>query len=53
MRCVIPQPYNKWYEYWFDELLSAQGLRKGKIVVLGGTLLKKGKFQSKYIDSLT
>ena len=38
-------------KYWFVELLSAQGLRKEKLV-LSGTILKKGKFQSKYIVSL-
>ena len=31
----------------------AQGLRKEKKLVLGGTILKKGKFQSKSIVSLT
>jgi len=35
------------------EPLSAQGLRKEKRLVLGGTILKKGKFQSKCIVSLT
>ena len=34
-------------------LLLAQGLRKEKKLVLGGTILKKGKFQSEYIVSLT
>ena len=34
-------------------LLLAQGLRKEKKLVLGGTILKKGKFQSKGIVSLT
>ena len=55
MRYVIPQPQNNWYEYGFVELLLAQDLRKGKKkkLVLGGTVLKKGKFQSKSIVSLT
>ena len=35
------------------ELLLAHGLRKEKKLVLGGSILKKGKFQSKYIVSLT
>ena len=43
---------NNWYEYWSVELLSAQGLSKEKKLVLAGTILKKGKFQSKYIVSL-
>ena len=36
-------------EYWFVEPLSAQGLKKEK--VSGGTILKKGRFQGKYIVS--
>ena len=34
-------------------LLLAQGLRKEKKLVLGGTILKKGRYQSKYTVSLT
>ena len=37
--------------YWFVEPLSVQGLRKS--LVLGRTDLKKGRFQVKYIVSLT
>ena len=35
------------------ELFLVQDLRKEEKLVLGGTILKEGKFQSKYIVSLT
>ena len=51
---VYPLAIKKnWQEYWFVKLLTAQGVRREKKLVLGGTILQKGEFQNKYMVSLT
>ena len=52
MMCVIPQPWNNWYEYCLLSYYQPKVWEKKKLV-LGGTILKKGKFQSKYVILLT